>query len=132
MNLHYAKEFEKPITEGRKIHTLRNYKVEPGTILKHVVYPYTKGKRRIILTNTCVSCEELNIDYWPTSKKVIAKIGNTDLKLNDCNILAINDGFNTFEELFNYLFKGFDSRADQWGITIYIIHWTPKKYKAPF
>lgn len=54
MNLHYKKTLADVIANGKKIHTIRRRFVRPGTILKHIVYPYQRDKRKCLLSNVCV------------------------------------------------------------------------------
>lgn len=128
MNIHYAKEFEKPIVEGAKIHTLRKYGIEKGTTLKHVVYPYTKGKRRTILENVCTGWEKVEFKYNRLHDLYYFYVNDKCIDPAQAKELALNDGFQSLEELIEYVFKGYSMEADLSIAELFLNHWTEKRY----
>lgn len=117
MNLHYAKDFKSQLMNGSKIHTLRRNAVEPGTPIKHIVYPYHPDKRECILENECISCQAIKIDDIPEGPNI--RIGGRQLSPAEALNLARNDGFDSLTDFWNFFAGGFEG---------YVVHWTNLKY----
>jgi hypothetical protein len=128
VNIHYVKELEEPIVKGIKIHTLRKYGIEKGTVLNHVVYPYTKNKRRVILENICTGYEKVEIRYNRLHRLFFFYVNNKVIDPDKARELAINDGFKSLEDLLDYIFKGYSMEADLSIAELFINHWTEKRY----
>lgn len=126
-NIHYSKDFLPNLLDGTKIHTIRKWQCEKGTTLQHVIDPY-KPSRRTIMTNTCLSVQ--NILIVPTYRFLMilrpAMKGDLGI-LNEEQIeeLAKNDGFESVEAFWKYFEK--TCRNNQYEF--HIIHWTDKEYK---
>lgn len=126
MNIHYAKEFENDLKNGVKIHTIRKKAIPAGTVLKHVVYPYTKNKRRVVLENVCTGSQkfryEVISDFMNLDKVFVDDVQIEDIR--KLQILAWADGFQCLAEL--QLF--FRKNTDFLGVDLHINHWTNKRY----
>lgn len=120
MNLHYKKTLADVITNGKKIHTIRRRFVRPGTILKHIVYPYQRDKRKCLLSNVCVSCQSIKIVTSECVNEYRIYIdGRLIVDMNVLHEIAWNDGFISLLSFLLYFSEPFEG---------YIIHWTDKMY----
>lgn len=126
-NIHYSKDFLPKLLDGTKIHTIRKWSCDKGVTLQHVIDPY-KPSRRTIMTNTCISVQDILIVPQSRFVMILRPAMKGDLGiLNEKQIeeLALNDGFDNVDSFWKYFEKA--CRNNQYEF--HIIHWADKKYK---
>ena len=113
-------EFVQKIIDGDKIHTIREDKTnrwKEGRIIQ-----FWSGNPRNVKNNPyyfmerqCISTQKIEI------KNKCIYIDNRELKLcsDKVELLVIQDGFDTVQELFEWFDKDFSGK---------LIHWTDYKY----
>lgn len=120
MQLNYNNEFAEVLRSGTKIHTIRRKEVHPGTKLTHVIYPYQRERREVVLENTCTACQRIVITCDMSGIVTMAVDGRFMTPRQIAEILD-NDGIDTAT------LKSFVSLFGDW-FSGYIIHWTDKRY----
>lgn len=128
MNLGYTlPNAEVLIKSGVKIHTLREDPKDKWFADKkihHCTGVRTK-KYRCFLQNVCKSIQGIVIYNEATLFAPIQVIVNDrELSLQEINVLAVNDGFNSTKEFIKWFFK--KKGRKKWVGKI--IHWTDKRY----
>lgn len=127
MVLGFNKRFEQPINLQTKIHTIRhdvNKRWKEGNSIQFATGVRTKNYH-CFGWGVCLSVQEISIRWGnpvtiPNYAKVF--IDGRCLTEQECNELAVNDGFENFEEFLKWdawCGKDFDGR---------LIHWTSKRY----
>ena len=114
MNINYRREFERALKKGIKLHTIRQKPISNGTMLNHIVNPYSQN-RRCVLSNFCVSTQIISIE--PSSRTI--KVDGRELSKVNMERLSKNDGFASIEDFWNFFKKTYR------GI---IIHWSDLRY----
>ncbi len=120
MQLNYNHEFAEALRAGTKIHTIRRKEVQPGTKLTHVIYPYDRTRREVVLENTCTGCQHVTIGKHPDGNVTMSVDGRVLPPCVTAEILQ-NDGIYLME------IRSFNRYFGDW-FAGYIIHWTGKRY----
>jgi hypothetical protein len=121
MNLPFKNQFKDKILSGEKIHTIRKNSSK-WTIGKkiHFVTGMRTKNHDCFKQGKCMGLQEFAI-YWRgnTVYPVAVFVSGRTLTLDEVEILAKNDGFNTVDDFYRWF------NADFKGI---IIHWTDYLY----
>lgn len=112
MQLNYKHEFAEALRNGTK--------VQPGTKLTHVIYPYERERREVVLENTCTACQCVDISF-PLDCNVTMAVGGHLVSPQVAIEILENDGLSIgdmqlFANIYGDSFSG------------YIVHWTDKRY----
>ena len=122
MVLSFKQQFISPITEGTKIHTIREDKHnrwKPGQIIHGATGVRTKNYNQFF-EDVCQSVQTIEIkwkDDYLNNVKVI--IDGRELNLDEKVKIAKNDGFKNLFDFFLWFDENFKGK---------IIHWTNFKY----
>lgn len=127
MILGFKKQFKAPIVKGDKIHTIREDKNErwhAGKLIHFATGVRTKEYDNF-LKDTCKSVQEIEIihnenkEHAAYDKGVWVLVDNIVLSSFWVERLAINDGFKSVYDFFQWFSKDFKGK---------IIHWTNLRY----
>jgi hypothetical protein len=108
-----------------KIHTIREDKKErwhAGNLIHFTTGARTKNINIFLKDKLCVSTQTIEIKYNKKYDRYLLPdvlIDNKKLSILWLNILAINDGFDSVEDFFNYFPNDFKGK---------LIHWTDFSY----
>ncbi len=103
-----------------KLHTIREDKKDrwkAGNKIHPVINNRSKKQLQFAPVMPCKSVQQIHIE-WKNGKCMVF-IDSHALFLNECEVLAVNDGFENFEEFKQYFATDFCGK---------IIHWTDLKY----
>lgn len=109
--------FINEILTGNKIHTLRadpNNRWRPGNTIQHAVGVRTKDFRQFY-SGTCKAVQTVEIKWYNSNYYPDVKVDGRDLKHDEVDKLAKNDGFDSSVAFFDWFNKDFTGK---------IIHWT--------
>ncbi|WP_395075362.1 hypothetical protein [Flavobacterium sp.] len=122
-------EFSGHIIINPKLHTIRedkNNRWQVGNKIDFFINARQKNMFRFAPVLPVVSIQEIEIKWLKNKEKKIwwylgatISINNVYLSATQCEQLAINDGFDSVIEFFEYFNKDFHGK---------IIHWTDLKY----
>ncbi|PXY44504.1 hypothetical protein DMB68_13635 [Flavobacterium hydrophilum] len=126
----YHRMWERIMEQNPKIHTIREDKTDrwkAGMKIDFFINVRTKKMFRFAPVLPVVSIQEIEIVYYHTketimnagSLKIAVRVGKKQLDTDEMKALAINDGFDSLEEFFQYFNDDFTGK---------LIHWTDKKY----
>lgn len=133
MILSFKKQFKTPILDGVKIHTIREDtkdRWKPGNTIHFATGRRTKHYEQF-KEGECISTQKIEIRHWPDYKtdvlidghffgEVLHKgLDEIYIYHADLLILAMNDGFTSIEDFFQWFSEDFTGK---------IIHWTNFKY----
>lgn len=118
MQLNYKHEFAEALRNGTKIHTIRRKPVQPGTKLTHVIYPYDRDRRKVVLENTCTACQFFTLQV-DNGYKIVASVDGRVMTPPQVTEILTNDGVKNILEAVRLLGLSFSG---------YIVHWTDKRY----
>jgi hypothetical protein len=113
-----------------KIHTIRedkNNRWKPGTMIDFFINCRQKNMFRFAPQFSVVSVQEIFMTYYHSD---VIKISVNERELfghHERLELALNDGFDTWEDFFNYFYPIIQKSEDK-CFTGKIIHWTDFKY----
>jgi len=116
MVLAFKNQFVQPILEGTKIHTIREDKFnrwKPGYLINMATGVRTPNYKEF---KKCVCVSTQEIEFTIDSCIII---DNRTLYWNDLLRLSFNDGFETFDDFYDFFELPFKGK---------IIHWTSFKY----
>lgn len=127
MVIGFKKQFIPKIKAGTKIHTIRRdeHKRWKQGITMHMATGIRTKKYRCFDKKACKSIQDIRIVHFDTNmcNAVLswASVWIDGKPLNDAQVkaLALNDGFMSIKEFFEWFNEDFAGR---------IIHWTKKKY----
>lgn len=117
----FGKDWANSNSDKPKIHTIRideknNWK--SGKNIHFIINNRTKNRFQFAPVLKCKSVQEIIISHTDSLKYV--HINGNCLTESEVEILAINDGFDSLVDFFQYFNKDFKGK---------IIHWTDVKYK---
>lgn len=127
MVIGFKKQFIQKIKSGKKIHTIRrdeHNRWKPGMTM-HMATGIRTKKYRCFDKKVCKSIQDIRIIHFDThmGSSVLSWasvwIDGKPLKDAQVKALALNDGFMSIKEFFEWFNTDFTGR---------LIHWTNKKY----
>jgi hypothetical protein len=113
-----------------KIHTIRedkNNRWKPGTMIDFFINCRQKNMFRFAPQFSVVSVQEIFMTYYHSDVIKISINGRELFGHPERLELALNDGFDTWEDFFNYFYPIIQKSEDK-CFTGKIIHWTDLKY----
>ena len=124
MVLGFKPQFEEPILQGRKQHTIRkdkNDRWKPGMKIHFATGVRTKLYHQF-KEGVCISTQKIQI-LWDNislnGEFVSILVDGHLIDLDEVETLAINDGFEDVSEFLNWFDEDFEGK---------IIHWTDLRY----
>ena len=124
MVLGFKPQFEEPILQGRKKHTIRkdkNDRWKPGMKIHFATGVRTKLYHQF-KEGVCISTQKIQI-LWDNislnGEFVSILVDGHLIDLDEVETLAINDGFEDVSEFLNWFDEDFEGK---------IIHWTDLRY----
>ena len=106
-----------------KLHTIRKDEQKiwrAGMDIHFVVNGRTKNRFQFAPVVKCVSVQEIEIVHGlKRDKQALVKVGDKVLHISEIKELAMNDGFESVEDFFNYFNQDFKGK---------LIHWTNLRY----
>ena len=124
MVLGFKPQFEEPILQGRKKHTIRidkNDRWKPGMKIHFATGVRTRLYHQFY-EGFCKSVQNIQIVHLRYSllvNKALIFIDDRQLSFDEIELLAINDGFEDVSEFLNWFDENFEGK---------IIHWTDLRY----
>lgn len=119
MVIGFKKQFIHPIFCDVKIHTIRQdatNRWKAGMKMHMAIGVRTKDYKQFA-EKTCISIQKVKIIVENDYKVVI--VDERPLSLPEIKKIAINDGFDSVEDFFNWFSESFEGK---------IIHWTEMRY----
>lgn len=121
------KFFDRTIIHSKKIHTIREDKKDrwkPGTMIDFFINTRTKDMFRFAPRIPVVDVQEVFMTYFCND---IIEISVDGTYINNITEFAINDGFDSWNDFFNYFYPIIQSNKDK-CFKGKIIHWTDNRY----
>lgn len=124
MVLGFKPQFEEPILQGRKKHTIRidkNDRWKPGMKIHCATGVRTK-KFKIFKEDVCRSTQKIRILYDnipPVGNVATITIDDRAITIYELRTLAVNDGFEDVSDFLNWFDEDCEGK---------IIHWTDLRY----
>jgi uncharacterized protein YqfB (UPF0267 family) len=129
MLLGFKKRFEEPILEGTKIHTLRedvNNRWKRGNKIHFATGVRTKDYHQF-KEGEVVSTQRVFMTYAYGCDLEISIDGKELNSFREKEILALNDGFDSWMEFFEWFYAAIKADPDE-QFSGKIIHWTDLRY----
>ncbi|AKD55048.1 hypothetical protein [Spirosoma radiotolerans] len=122
--------FVEKINSGQKIHTLREDKNQRWRAGRHIEFATGVRTKQYsqFKNDTCKSTQRVFMSMGQVRLEI--SIDDTYLYPPDIKELAINDGFDTVEDFYNW-FVPLVQEAEKdgkHGLPLRLIHWTDKRY----
>jgi hypothetical protein len=118
----FKKQFEEPILNGTKKHTIREDKKERhgGGATLHLATGVRTKSYRCLKKVLCTSVQKIEIIYVNgIYNDVFVYLDGRELSYDEVTKMAKNDGFNSQDSFFEWFNKDFSGK---------IIHWTKLRY----
>lgn len=110
-----------------KLHTIRldkSLRWATGKDIHFVINNRTKDRWQFAPIIPCLSTEGIFFSKPPRGGRMEVSIGDKYLYHSDLTHLALNDGFNSFEDFEAY----FEPQITGSGLSLRLIHWTKLRY----
>lgn len=129
MILAFKPQFKQPILDGVKIHTLRadpNDRWHKGRQIQMATGVRTKNYN-CFKEATCLSTQKVYMSYAFNDIIEITVGDKYMFGFAEREQFAKNDGFNNWEEFFDWFYPLIQHTSDNW-LVLKLIHWTDKRY----
>ncbi len=129
MILGFKKQFEPKILSGQKKHTIRldpHNRWKRGNSIQMATGVRTKNYNCFKETE-CTSVQRVYMSYAYNNIIEISVNGRQLHKFSDKMELALNDGFDTWDEFFDWFHPLIEKTEDNW-LEANLIHWTDLRY----
>lgn len=133
MILSFKKQFENPILYGTKIHTIREDKTRRWRKDKSIHFSTDVRTKNYncFYKAKCTGVERIFMTY-AFNNIIEVTINDRYLTWNEIEKLAKNDGFESYEDFFNWFYPVIKKNKDE-CFSGRIIHWTDFRYNVkPF
>lgn len=130
MILPFKSEFQQSILNGTKIHTIRedkNRRWRAGAKIHFATGVRTK-KYNQFKEGICTGCQHVFMTYAFNDVIQISIDGRELFGFNERLEFAKNDGFNSWEEFFDWFYPIIQAHPDK-HFSGRVIHWTDFRYK---
>lgn len=132
MILGFKPQFKEKILSGSKIHSIRidkNNRWKPGKKI-HLATGVRTKNYECFKEDECRSVQSVEMKFFKSGLILIAVDGKLPLHREAATVFIKNDGFEFFDDFYNFFVKRRDKKKNFRAITIKakIIHWTNFKY----
>lgn len=131
MVLAFKHQFVHKIWSGQKIHSIREDKKNrwhPGQKIHMATGVRTNNYTCFSDSNICTGTQRIFMTYF-SGKMIEISIDEHYLSHSEIDQLVKNDGFDSYDDFFNYFYPMIMAHKDEY-FSGKIIHWTDFRYKS--